>query len=578
VENRIKMTFVLNVPMKVLVIHRDNNGSGHGVFRFALSTEPVSSFVLDGLGRSLCWGLKGRTFCAVPEEWGVELRTASIELVPYANDVVIGLGRLPKTKRDLWCAVSNGRFAAQVNVDLMQRVLTDVQADVIAVTVDPQLRAHRDRVRLTTHGNVAGLCRLYADSAEPAPFPTHWPHHLFIRTDVLERVLPDRHLPESFSVLSDMCRSNGLTMRAVCVGGTVRDLDTEEGLLGLLATGISFSPITSPDRNHKSRGWILQKDAITVSDSAKLSGKILLGQNVSIGENAIVVGPAIIGNDVRIEQGAVIRASIVGPRVLIPRNHVLQNRVLIGPVRGRRIMHPESGSRSGRSHSRPIADGEIVREDSGPNSFRTWPKLSYPGCFKRIADIITAVTVLIFFAPFLPVIALAVKLNSRGPVFFKDRRQGLHGKTFECLKFRTMLVGADQMQEKLRVVNQADGPQFKVADDPRVSAVGRFLRNTYIDEIPQFVNVLSGRMSVVGPRPSPEVENTLCAPWRDARLSVRPGITGLWQVCRTRQPMKDFQEWIHYDIKYVRDLSLKLDLWICWRTVRQMLESFARQF
>jgi lipopolysaccharide/colanic/teichoic acid biosynthesis glycosyltransferase len=141
-----------------------------------------------------------------------------------------------------------------------------------------------------------------------------------------------------------------------------------------------------------------------------------------------------------------------------------------------------------------------------------------------------------------------------------------------------MLVGADKMQDKLRVLNQADGPQFKLADDPRLDAVGRFLRDTYIDEVPQFFNVLFGQMSLVGPRPSPESENTLCPPWRDARLSVRPGMTGLWQVCRTRQPMKDFQEWIHYDIKYVRDLTLRMDLWICCQTAKKMVKNFIRQF
>ncbi|MCK4960619.1 MAG: sugar transferase, partial [Planctomycetes bacterium] len=101
---------------------------------------------------------------------------------------------------------------------------------------------------------------------------------------------------------------------------------------------------------------------------------------------------------------------------------------------------------------------------------------------------------------------------------------------------------------------------------------------TFIDEIPQFVNVLLGQMSVVGPRPSPDKENSLCPSWRDARLSVRPGITGLWQICRTRQPMKDFQEWIHYDVKYVRDLSLKKDLWVCRQTAMKLIKTFFDQF
>jgi lipopolysaccharide/colanic/teichoic acid biosynthesis glycosyltransferase len=146
------------------------------------------------------------------------------------------------------------------------------------------------------------------------------------------------------------------------------------------------------------------------------------------------------------------------------------------------------------------------------------------------------------------------------------------------MKFRTMRVGAADIQDKLRFVSEVDGPQFKMADDPRISTVGWFLRETYLDEIPQFFNVLCGQMSVVGPRPSPEAENTLCPSWRDARLSVRPGITGLWQVNRTRRPFRDFQEWIYYDTQYVEQLSPRMDLWICWRTFTRMLSNFAAQF
>jgi lipopolysaccharide/colanic/teichoic acid biosynthesis glycosyltransferase len=225
-----------------------------------------------------------------------------------------------------------------------------------------------------------------------------------------------------------------------------------------------------------------------------------------------------------------------------------------------------------------ITDSWTTCKNSLANNFRTWPRFSYARSFKRIADIVAALTVLILFAPVFPIIILVIKLTSPGPIFFKDARQGLHGKVFKCLKFRTMLVGADKIQDKLRILNQADGPQFKMMDDPRLSIVGRFLRDTYIDEVPQFLNVLLGQMSIVGPRPSPESENTLCPSWRDARLSVRPGITGLWQVCRTRQPMRDFQEWIHYDTKYVRDLSLRMDLWICWLTTKKLIKNFISQF
>jgi lipopolysaccharide/colanic/teichoic acid biosynthesis glycosyltransferase len=125
--------------------------------------------------------------------------------------------------------------------------------------------------------------------------------------------------------------------------------------------------------------------------------------------------------------------------------------------------------------------------------FRTWPRFSYPGCFKRIADVVVASIVLILFAPVVPLIALAIKVNSPGPVFFRDKRQGLHGRLFNCVKFRTMRVGAPRSgQAALRQRKWTDA--FKMADDPRICTVGHFLRENVLDEIPQFFNVLCGQI------------------------------------------------------------------------------------
>jgi lipopolysaccharide/colanic/teichoic acid biosynthesis glycosyltransferase len=131
-----------------------------------------------------------------------------------------------------------------------------------------------------------------------------------------------------------------------------------------------------------------------------------------------------------------------------------------------------------------------------------------------------------------------------------------------------MRKDADLVKTRLVRVNQADGPQFYIQDDPRTTRVGKLIRKLQIDELPQFFNVLAGHMSVVGPRPSPFNENQVCPAWREARLSVRPGVTGLWQVSRTRQPGLDFQEWIRYDLEYVENASWGLDLRIIWDTVR----------
>ena len=130
---------------------------------------------------------------------------------------------------------------------------------------------------------------------------------------------------------------------------------------------------------------------------------------------------------------------------------------------------------------------------------------------------------------------------------------------------------AESLVAKMVSENEADGPQVFIRNDPRVTRLGRSLRRLQLDELPQFWNVLKGDMSVVGPRPSPEGENQFCPAWRELRLSVRPGITGLWQVERTRAPGLDFQEWIRFDIEYVRQASFWFDLKICFKTVSNVL-------
>ncbi len=190
---------------------------------------------------------------------------------------------------------------------------------------------------------------------------------------------------------------------------------------------------------------------------------------------------------------------------------------------------------------------------------------------KRFFDITFAALVLLVTAPLFPLVMLATWLEDGRPFFFVHHRQGRGGPTFPCIKLRSMRKDADKIKHELLEANQVDGPQFYIEADPRLTRVGRFIRKTNIDELPQFVNVLLGQMSVVGPRPSPDAENQYCPAWREARLSVRPGITGLWQVRRSREPGLDFQEWIRYDIEYVETMSWRTDLRIILETFRVLL-------
>jgi lipopolysaccharide/colanic/teichoic acid biosynthesis glycosyltransferase len=468
-----------------------------------------------------------------------------------------------------WVVVTDGRFATCANHQLVARAVDEVQADVIAVSIDPALMAYRERVRLTPDNQLVGYRRLFADSVASMPMPAQWPHHLLVRPDVFEAVLRP-NLLASFDAVVDACRTQGLKIRAIAVAGTVFDLESEEGILAVCRMVLEL-PTGEDTASRTGHGRGTDRDGRgPACDGPRVIGPVVLGRQVTVEAGAVVVGPAILCDDCTVRRDAVIDSSIVGARVSVESGGVLRSRLAVEPG--------QSESRDDAGTVRPGARPEehvCARQET---AFRTWPGFSYAGSIKRVVDVCAAVVVLMLFAPVIPAIALGVRISSPGPIFFRDKRQGLHGKLFDCIKFRTMRQGADKMQDKLRFVCEVDGPQFKMTDDPRITAVGRFLRETYLDEIPQFFNVLCGQMSVVGPRPSPEFENTLCASWRDARLSVRPGITGLWQVCRTRAAYKDFQEWIDFDTKYVRDLSPRLDLWICWRTFRRMMGNFVNQF
>jgi lipopolysaccharide/colanic/teichoic acid biosynthesis glycosyltransferase len=284
---------------------------------------------------------------------------------------------------------------------------------------------------------------------------------------------------------------------------------------------------------------------------------------VWFGQEVALVGPAIVGNCARLEQGCSIIRSIIGQNAIVDAGSCVKDAILVDQEL-QAARHDDERANVYIS----IPAGHYVR----------WPWYAYAGLPKRMVDVVFAIIILTLFAPIAPIIAIAIKLDSPGPVFFRDRREGRHGRPFICLKFRSMKVGADRIQGYLRQISEVDGPQFKITDDPRITRVGRFLRETYLDELPQFVNVLLGQMSVVGPRPSPRAENVLCPYWRYTRLSVRPGVTGLWQVKRTRQQGRDFQEWIEYDTQYVRQIGLLLDLRICWQTLKKMISKFIGQF
>ena len=443
--------------------------------------------------------------------------------------------------------ISNARYILDFNHSLLSSTCKNANADIIAIEIDPDLSGFREKFTFDSNGNIAGIRRVFSDSIIPTSIPKQWPHIIYIHNSSIIKASEISHLPIDFDSFISLCTRHSLTVKSMRIAGKVYDL-FECG---------TFLQFTDKCLEHN---FLEPSKPAIIDKSSKIFGNVAFGKNVKIGKDCIIAGPCIIGDNIIIPDSTVIRKSII----------LYQPDCSNGKIENILIIQQDSQVKYSSDNSHETK----LKKDL----FRSFPLWSYPKIWKRLADIIFASAFLLASLPVFIAVAIAIKLSSPGPVFFKHNRQGLHGKEFGCTKFRTMIVGADDIQDQLRKINEVDGPQFKMDDDPRVNTIGKFLRDTGIDEFPQFINVLLGQMSVVGPRPSPEKENAFCAYWRDARLSVRPGITGLWQIKRTREEGKDFQEWVIHDTTYVKKISPWLDIKISFQTVKYLLKSFIEQF
>lgn len=308
------------------------------------------------------------------------------------------------------------------------------------------------------------------------------------------------------------------------VRGSIYDSSTLQGrracMQSLMLQWQRPSPIIEGVYEYRPGIWV--HETASIDPDARLIGPLWIGAGVRIGPSTIVVGPEIIA-----DQRPCAQADRIDWDDLRRVNYLLQ----LPTVR--------------RS---PLSDAS-----------------------KRLFDIVAASMAILLTLPIYPVAIFCIVKEDGWPPFFAHTRQTRGGRDFPCWKFRTMRKDAETLKAQLLKENQVDGPQFFIANDPRLLKCGKLLRRLQIDELPQFWNVLFGHMSIVGPRPSPDKENQYCPTWREARLSVRPGITGLWQVKRTRVAETDFQEWIRYDLEYVRRRSWRLDLWIIFQTIKTII-------
>jgi lipopolysaccharide/colanic/teichoic acid biosynthesis glycosyltransferase len=305
--------------------------------------------------------------------------------------------------------------------------------------------------------------------------------------------------------------------------------------------------------------WVGQ--GVTIHSTSRIYSPVVIHDRATIGPGAAVIGPAVLGTATLVGQDATVAQSVVWPQARVAPGGAVVHAVFVSGRNG------DGGGGNGQDFGRRRPARHDAAPPAGHNgNGHTRVGRLYP-VVKRSVDLLVTVPGLVVISPLLALVAVLIKLTSRGPVLFGHEREGLGGRPFRCWKFRTMVHRAHHQQRELYAQNLVDGPQFKLANDRRITYLGHWLRRTNIDELPQLLNVLLGHMSLIGPRPSPFRENQICVPWREARLSVRPGITGLWQVCRRDRDAGDFHQWIYYDVLYVRHRSLWLDLRIFLATL-----------
>jgi len=393
------------------------------------------------------------------------------------------------------------------------------------------------------------------------------------QSEVLQSIPPVRYFDLKEQLFASLYRQ-GAPMRIWEIPGYSRNLSS----IGDFFTAnldILKGRVPMPDQE-KTPNPSDDNDKAQISASAKVFAPTVLGSGSRIGDEAIIFGPSAIGshceiepgvvinecvilNNARISQGARLHRCVISDGAVISSGTHLHEMVVMQSLQSPKEQTVSSLWEQGTRHPGRVA---------GPLEWQTY---ATPFCqkVKRFLDVIVAILGIIIAAPFMLFIALAIKLDSPGAIIFRQERCGLRGRNFTMYKFRTMVKNSEELKPGLKDLNEVDGPMFKIILDPRITRVGRILRDTCLDELPQLYNVFKGDMSLVGPRPLSMEEMRYNPKWRDARLSVRPGMSGLWQV--EAHSRLFFNDWLINDLEYVKQCSLGLDLKILLKTIKKVV-------
>lgn len=505
-------------------------------------------------------------------------------IVSYDGQLQISPASLttsPDSGEPLYLIFNGHRFPI---CDLNHAITVHRQNRCDATLVDfpqPRRRTYDERLAIGRDGIVHRVDRSYDNtSARAVPAAVNlegdWPVIIVLSSVAMQRLL-DVSLPHRINQWPAVMLRAGLKLRGSTIPGRSFSLHDREHLYELNEVLLRLRPDWIAEagglEDQGQKIWV-GKD-VRIAASAQLIGPVAVGDGVEIGPDAVIVGPTTLGHHSKIGSNIILKRSVVMPNTTLASGTIKSSLVshaivLGGDTPSIQAISSAEGDLQALSVDRPIRLETVLEAGTLPSL--SGARYTAFCMTKRLMDLIGAIIFIACTLPFYPLVMLAVFINSPGRIFFGHERQGRGGRNFRCWKFRTMVPNADRFQSNLLGQNEVDGPQFKMKDDPRVFFVGRWLRKLNIDEWPQFFNVLAGQMSLVGPRPSPDRENQMCPAWREARLSVRPGVTGLWQVMRKRDRGEtDFQEWIYYDVQYVKKQSIWLDLKILLKTVKVVL-------
>lgn len=451
-------------------------------------------------------------------------------------------------------------------LEALKREALNSPGAIHAAAVGADRTGATERVLCDDSGRVTRIRRLYSGVTQTM-------RH---RGVVMHSMLPVAAMQEiQFTTLVQ------LPATLAAAGIVTRDIPMATDLIDLAnhAEYLAFSELVTAEaaRSSVPHGYSRLADHVIVGrgalvhETVRIIGPAIVQPGALIEEDVTIIGPALIGAGAMIRQGAVIAQAVVPAGMMVESNSTIRHTVAASIGASVAMEADEAGEWSGEYFDTAIEPDDGDHPILAPELVdRAAVSRAGLAC-KRIADITISLFVILLTLPITLAAAVLIKLTSRGPLFFVHEREGAGGKAFPCLKFRTMIADAHEMQRRLQNQNMLDGPHFKITNDPRVTAIGRILRKYNIDELPQLLNVLAGHMSLVGPRPSPFRENQYCVPWRRARLSIRPGVTGIWQICRSGRHDGDFQQWIYYDMIYVRKMTPLLDLRILAATAYSLL-------